>query len=313
MYQKASEITPEQQAEYDEQFKAVMRFQAGDESGAVFMLEKFADFLEGFFLLIRGQRMKQIGLARSMRTKAPMPAAFGAAESAMTTISIQVRPIDDDDLRQEMAELFIAMLRRYRSINNQNFLIPYILKSFPYALSRRVRQIIKDPLVNLASDKILSLHAPMPTDATDYGRRPNVKDWVGFLTTSYEQSAIQVDEDELGNAWLRGESCHQAFENLTYSERKIIRSFYHLQKTDAQIAYDLGVSYNTAIRRRHHIEQKLHGRYTAPTCRWCHGLIPKAALGRQPRQCQDCRDRRRAERQQKKKLLEMQALSFSKN
>ncbi len=298
-----------------------MRYQAGDSEGALFMLAAFSDFLEGFVMLLRGQSVKRMtyshriflsnfvknsGLARSLKGKAPIGQAFLAAEAAITSVSIQLRPIDEDDLRQEVIEIFLGTLRRYRSRNNENFLVPYILKSFPYALTRRVQQLIKDPLVNLASDKILSLETlgsihERNADYNPFMNRPSVRDVVKHLTTSMEENVQDVEEDELGNSWLRGDSCDERLSILTRSERKILKRFYHLQMTDNQISKELGVSYNTAIRRRHHIEAKLKGKYIPPECRWCHKEIPKAPLGRQPRQCLDCREVRRAERQRRRK------------
>jgi predicted Zn-ribbon and HTH transcriptional regulator len=280
----------------------------------------WADFLEGFVLLLRGGPVNRLtwshriflstfvkssGLAKSLKSKNPVSQAFFAAESALTTVSIQIRPIDTDDLRQEINELFLATLRRYRSRNDQNYLIPYIQKSFPYALCRRVQQLIKDPLVNLASDKILTLeHFQDGVSHTKGEHRSATIPLRDFpkLTKSYEDNVADIGEDSLGNSWLRGESCHEAFECLTYAERRLILDFYHYQKTDSQIAEKLGVSYNTAIRRRHLIEKKLRGEYEPPKCQYCGVEITKAALGRQPRQCPGCREIRHIERQQRRKL-----------
>ena len=315
-----SETSQAQLAEYDEMFAAVQRYQQGDPEAALLLLEKFSDFLEGFVLLLRGQKVKRLtyshrvfvanfmkhsGLARALKTRSPMSPAVVAAESAMTSVSTQLKPIDEEDLRQEAVVEFLALLRRYRSRNNQNYLIPYILKSFPYAMTRRVQALIKDPLVNLASDKLDSL---VPgDDGAQYGdhrRADNItvlargsRHNLEALSFSYEQSAAALNDDELGNTWLRGEVCDDAFDCLTYAERKILKAFYFEELTDAEIAEELGVSYNTAIRRRHHIEAKLCGEYEPPTCRWCSVRIPKAPLGRQPRQCTDCRRTRKTQSQ----------------
>ena len=302
--------------EYDAQFAAVQRYQNGDPEAAIFMLEKFEEFLNGFILMIRGQQIKQMtwshriflsnfvknsGLSGSLKSRTPVSAAFLAAESAITTISIQMRPIDDEDLRQEVIEVFLATLRRYKSRDNQNFLIPYILKSFPYALTRRVQSLIKDPLVNLASDKIVSLQTVAGYDRIEVGNHPSAADISKHLTTTYKDSVHSVEEDTLGHSWLAGDTCDERFDVLTYSERKLILSFYYRQMTDSQIAKSLGVSYNTAIRRRHHIEAKLHGKYVAPACKFCGVSIPKSTLGRQPRQCDSCRVEKRADRQRLRK------------
>ena len=307
--------------DYQEHFLAVQRFQAGDAEASLLMLEDFKDFLEGFVLLLRGGPVKTLtwshriflsnfvknsGLANSLKSRSPIAAAYIAAESALTTISIQLRPIDTADLRQDIAEVFLATLKRYRSRNNQNFLIPYIRKSFPYALTRHVQKLIKDPLVNLASDKILSLESldEVHNRYADYHPLMNhlsVKEVVKHLTISPEKDKQDVDYDELGSMWLRGETCDDRFLNLSYAERKILVQFYHLEMTDAEIAEGLGVSYNTAIRRRHLILDKLRGTYVPPSCRYCGVEIPKAPLGRQPRQCGECRSSRRAARRARRK------------
>jgi hypothetical protein len=313
----ADDHTPD----YHEHFLAVHRFQDGDPEAATLLLDDFKDFLEGFVLLLRGgpvnrltwshriflsNFVKNSGLARSLRSKCPIGSAFMAAENALTTVSIQIRPIETEDLRQEVIEIFLGTLKRYRSRDGQNYLIPYIQKSFPYALTRRVQQLIKDPLVNLASDKILSLEY-FEDGQTRSGTLPRktvnnipVKDLPRLIKT-YEDNVAEIGDDVLGHSWLRGEHCDEAFEPLTYSERKLILDFYHYQKTDAQIAESMGVSYNTAIRRRHLIEKKLRGEYHPPTCTYCNLEIPKAPLGRQPRQCSACREERRIERQNRRR------------
>jgi hypothetical protein len=305
----AEDATPD----YQELFDAVQRYQKGDSESALKVLEDWKDFLEGFVLLLRGgpvnrltrshrillsNFVKNSGLARSLKSKHPVTAAFLAAESALTTVSIQLRPIETEDLRQEVIEVFLATLRRYRSRDNQNYLIPYIQVSFPYAMTRRVQQLVKDPLVNLASDKILSIEAMNPEAGSDrHGMSPKIqsKEVVAFLTSTYEDALHDLEEEELGISWIRGDSCHEVFDVLTPIERRILRC-YSREMTDSQIAFELGVSYNTAIRRRHLIISKVRGEYRPPTCQYCETQIPKAPLGRQPRQCIGCKDERRAER-----------------
>ncbi len=301
---------------YREQFIAVQRFQNGDSEAALLMLDGFSEFLDGFFLLLRGKEIKRLTyshrifisnfikypyLGRALKTRYPSSAALRAGWEAMNSVSIQLRSIDDDDLKQEIAATFLTTLKRYRSRNDQNYLIPYILKSFPFALTRCVQKLIKDPLVNLQSDKIDSL------DVTRSGRYLQNVDPIEYLTKgsasnlerlslSYEQVLSSVEEDGLGNPWLQGEICNDKFDCLTYAERKILKFFYYLEMTDAEIALAMGISYNTAIRRRHHIESKLRGEYQAPTCQYCKIEIPKSSLGRQPRQCENCRRERRSKR-----------------
>lgn len=308
-------MADDQTSEYREHFLAVQRYQAGDPEAATLLLNDFSDFREGFVLLLRGgpvnrltrshriflsNFIKNSGLARSLKSKHPVRAAFLAAESALTTISIQMRPIETEDIRQEITEVFLATLKRYRSRDNQNYLIPYIQVSFPYALTRRVQQLIKDPLVNLASDKILSLESIGETHArfADYNplmTRLGVREVVDHLTSSYNDSLKEVEEDELGASWINGDICHDAFEGLTPMERRILR-YYSQDLTDAQIAKEIGVSYNTAIRRRHAIIAKVKGEYEPPICTYCSVEIPKAPLGRQPKQCSQCKEQRRQER-----------------
>ena len=304
--------------DYQVHFDAVQQFQNGDAEAALVVINDFRDFLEGFVLLLRGGPVKRLTyshriflsnfvknsrLARSLKSRLPAGAAYVAAETALMTVSIQIRPIDTEDLRQEVNEIFLGTLKRYRSRDNQNYLIPYIQKSFPYALTRRVQALIKDPLVNLASDKILSIEGlrDMPGRYDDYVQPSSMlrshREVVKHLAIDYEGSVAAVNEDDLGSTWLRGEDCHDVFEQLTYGERKLIKQFYFLEMTDAQIAKEMGVSYNTAIRRRHLIESKLKGLYQPPTCQYCQVEVEKAPLGRQPRQCLVCREIRRIERQ----------------
>lgn len=304
----------DQNPEYREYFQAVQRYQNGDSESALFVLDAFEDFRDGFLMLLRdgpinrltrshriflSNFVKNSALARNLKSTHPINAAFLAAETALKTITIQIRPIETEDLRQEIIEIFLGTLRRYRSRNNQNFLIPYIQVSFPYALTRRVQQLIKDPLVNLASDKILSLESSgldgYFADVKFLGYHPSMKEIVRHFSTSYEESLAQLEEDNLGISWIRGDSCHEVFDDLSPMERRILR-FYAQEMTDAQIAKELGVSYNTAIRRRHHIIAKVRGEYAPPSCSFCNIQIPKASLGRQPRQCPTCKEERRVKR-----------------
>lgn len=299
--------------DYQKLFVAVHKFQAGDSDAALGILKDFEKYLEGFYILLRGGQVNRLtyshrlflsafvkvsGLSRSLRGGKPIAAAYVAAESAITTVSIQLRPIESEDLRHEIYEVFLSTLRRYKSRDGQNFIIPYIHKCFPYAMVRRIRSLIKDPLVNLASDKILSLESinEVHDKYADYSalmHHVSVKDVVKHMTISYEQSSSETDSDHLGGQWLHGENCSNEFDMLNYAERKLIKQFYYLQMTDAQIAEELGVSYNTAVRRRYHIEAKIKGKYVPPSCKWCNVEIPKTYIGRQPRQCDKCRKQRK--------------------
>lgn len=305
--------------QYREQFIAVHKYQAGDSTAAEYLIGTFSDFLEGFVLLLRGQAVKRLtyshriflsnfiknsGLARALKTRSPLPAAYLAGESALVSVATQLKPIEEDDIRQEVIETFLATLRRYRSRDNQNYLIPYVLKSFPYALTRCVQKLIKDPLVNLASDKIISLDLNVGLGQDGYNDSATHRSIQVQSQLSYEYDEIHqlIGDDELGNTWLRGDKCHAAFDMLNYVERKILKSFYFLEYTDAMIADQLGVSYNTAIRRRHHIEAKMRGEYKPPTCRHCSVEIKKTPLGRQPRQCNACRSSRKIESQRERRV-----------
>lgn len=311
--------------EYREQFLAVQRYQQGDPEAALLLLEAFSDFLDGFVILLRGGQVKRLTyshrlfisnfikngrVARALKTRTPFSGAFLAAESAMVSVATQLKPIDEEDLRQEINEVFLATLKRYRSRNDQNYLIPYILKSFPYALTRRVQQLVKDPLVNLASDKIESLD-DLGTKIGEwslgeaYGRVDRMLNksphLIQEISLTIEESQALLSDDELNAAWLRGDTCDESLDVLSYAERRILKQFYFLDMTDAEIALELGVSYNTAIRRRHHILTKLRGGYAIPHCRWCDEEIPKAPLGRQPRQCKACRRTRKTQSQRERR------------
>lgn len=164
----------------------------------------------------------------------------------------QCKPIEDEDLKQELRLMFIEQAKRYKNISKNINFPGYLFNSYRYRIAtmitRRMRKY--DPYLHMYSSKqILSLQEDRYVDG---GTEIEIEE------NTFNQLMLQ-DDDELGNSWVRGLTCGPQFRDLTSLQRLIIKLYYDEKMTDRAIASKLSMHINTIHNNRKRAKAIIEG------------------------------------------------------
>lgn len=166
------------------------------------------------------------------------------ARKIIQAINIQVSRIESADLKQEIRELFLIQAQRYVKVKKSVNFSGYLTGSFPYALHNHLKKRFKpsEPLVDLRH-RLISFEDEISESGED-GIEINEDLFRDVLMT------IEDKENELGNSWVRGQTCGEEFKELTPMQRLILKLHDEEKMKDEDIAEMMGVHINTIFRQR---------------------------------------------------------------
>ena len=163
-----------------------------------------------------------------------------AQETANYLQEFVQRHFEREELRQELALLFLEQEKRYEKREGIDF-SGYLYNSYRYALYRMLeRRLFRYDFLttNWVDEEI--------PDEENTSFEP-------VLDRLYE---LESKKEQLGVFWINGR-CGDVFKPLTAFERTVIRDHDFLGKTDKEIAHQYGYHLNSIFRMRHRIYQKI--------------------------------------------------------
>lgn len=243
-------LKEEERAWHEEVDKLVFRFQEGDEEAGLKLIEIYEPFLKKYYRLVRDGLLnfkdrdsrKFVGLFiedADCRKKLVKSRLFSEDTTTMAhlaagMVSHLCEDIPNDDMMQELTTLFMVLAKRYKKKGKNLFFGGYLYNSYKYELYRRILMMTTDPLVHRA-DFNLEYHDENYINDEDILEEPSI----------YTTEPVMVIDDDLGNSWVRGLTCTEVFEDLSPTERLILKLKYYDNLTDIEISQRMGLHRNT--------------------------------------------------------------------
>jgi ribosomal protein L37AE/L43A len=255
------------------------------------IMEEFKYFIKQFTELIKfkkfniGSRAQKLFLSLFTRDKdTQIKLKYGKdvnykyISSVITSLNLLTVMYEPEDLEQTFTEEFIRVVQRYENKDNENKFISYMSVAYPYAVGRAVQKMIKDPLVNLYNDKIVT-HFTTPE-----GEEFDIFD------------IIPGDMDEWNQElWIDGSDCDERFLKITPYDRYILKLKHVDKLQDKAIAGELGVKPSSIIRRRGQAKKILKDIIQREVCPLCN----KGYIYRKAGACLNCLKKKKAAKLQK--------------
>jgi DNA-directed RNA polymerase specialized sigma24 family protein len=163
-----------------------------------------------------------------------------AARKSIQTVSNMLRTMENDDFEQDLRVLLLQQAKRYKKMSKKIFFTGYLYNSYRYELKRHIEKLTKRKDVFKPLDMQRA-----PEDVA--GGPENLLDLDSIVL---EDTPTIQEDDVLGNSWVRGLTCGEAFRQLTSLQRLIIKLHYEDGYTDGEIGKKLNMHINTIHRHR---------------------------------------------------------------
>jgi RNA polymerase sigma factor (sigma-70 family) len=148
------------------------------------------------------------------------------------------KSLEGDEIIHELSIIILTLARRYKN-KDKNFTV-YLNSVFHYELSRRIKQIMQEPLV-FQSQYVLPFHEYKFIDEEEESEEE--------LVEQIDNTLIE-DDCDLNYSWIRGITCSELFRELTPIQRLIIKYYYGDGLTDKEIGERLGYVRETVCLKR---------------------------------------------------------------
>lgn len=160
----------------------------------------------------------------------------------LNKVVFQIKPIGDEDLKQELSILFLIQAQRYEKVKEAVDFSGYIKNSYRYAVKNWIKKITKpaEPYMHMNHDLLAFADDAYTDDDGNYEVNEEL----------FAASPIIEMDEEIGNSWVRGLTCGDEFKELTPLQRLIIKLHDHDGMPDGKIAELLGIHINTIFRQR---------------------------------------------------------------
>jgi RNA polymerase sigma factor (sigma-70 family) len=241
--------------EYDYIDSLVLRYQDGDPAAAEILLQQFQPYILKYLSLLTGNYgLKDSDIRKFVSTfikdkeaqyllrlgKAGQEQKAKAYEELNKIVKL-CSFLEQNEILNELVIILLKLARRYKK-GSKSF-ANYLYKSFCYELSRRIKEIIKDPSV-YQRGRIISFYD------LSYINKDSIIDTVDVLDRI--DNLIEDGEDELNNAWIQGITCcDKSLARLKALDRLILKYYYIDGYTDEEIGQKLNYNRVTITRRRH--------------------------------------------------------------
>jgi predicted DNA-binding protein YlxM (UPF0122 family) len=240
---------------YDYIEELVEKYQQGDSESGLTLINAFEPYMKKYSRMIKDgcidlkddDSRKFISLfitdynTRINLIKHPQSKeARSAAYSAISMLTKVCQSITIEDLKQDFCVILLSLCKRYVKQNDGANFCGYTYNTFRYEIHRRIIDIVKDPLAFMSDFNISFDETQYITQDTD----------TYIDNEEISNVPMAIEDDELGNNWIRGLSCDDMFYNLTPLQRLILKKYYIEGYSDPKIADKLCMHKNTIYRNR---------------------------------------------------------------
>lgn len=154
-----------------------------------------------------------------------------------------------EDIYQELIVILLTLCKRYVPKSGKNF-CGYVNNVFRYELSRRIKNITKDPIVFSATENMNYNDLEYIEDADTFDENPKL----------YINTPVLIETDDyLDIDWVNGVTCSDNFFQLDRIERLILKCSYQDGMTDLQISDMIGVHRHTVRAKKLKAIEKIKG------------------------------------------------------
>jgi DNA-directed RNA polymerase specialized sigma24 family protein len=167
---------------------------------------------------------------------------ISATYELINKIVWQLKPISDEEIKQELSFLFLKQVKKFKKISINIDFSGYLYNSYGFKVKNWIKKIRtpKEPYMHMYDEVMSFAEDVYVGDEGDY----EVNEYL------YAASPIIEVDEEIGNSWVRGLSCGDEFKDLTPLQRLIIKLHDYDGMTDGKIAESLGIHINTIFRQR---------------------------------------------------------------
>lgn len=217
----------------------VQRFKDGDRSVGEQLLQKFENYFNKFYLIVKNITINLndretkffismfLNDATLFQKKEDISSDdYHTVMQAFGSVCNTYGKLPREDIYQDMYLVFFTLLNRYKPIGKT--FGSYLCTSFVYEYSRLIKSYLKDPLSRV--DKTVE-YIDM------FHRNRYVEPEYAFFNMPY-------DEEKQDDLWIHGLTCSEAFSKLTPLERIILIRYYIERKSDREIAEQIGRTRN---------------------------------------------------------------------
>lgn len=254
---------------YEECEELVVRYRdLGDEDACLRLIKAFEGFLVRYYVLLRQGKVyingrnireflklyiKDTYIRKSIHQYGYKPKAKEALYETADILKDLLRPYRNEELMNEIYAAFLAVAKRYKSPDGKPRFHHYLLRVFHYQLARQIDKLISDPLVFKMSSHMSFGEIDLDSEETGLYFNLNMDKYVD------KNRPINIEEhfDEINENWILGFTASEEYQSLSVLERKILKLYYVDEKSDQQIADELGTCRATINRKRNHIVRKL--------------------------------------------------------
>ena len=155
----------------------------------------------------------------------------------------QLEFIPDEDLIQDLRVLFLTQVKKYNSKRKGKVRFTgYLYNSYRYVVKNHVERILKpkDPLTHKRQNVIHFQDDRFEDENSEI----EINDRI------FNDDIRILEDDELGNNWVRGITCGEEFRKLNPFQRLILKLHYEDGYSDGEIGEKLGLHINTIFRQR---------------------------------------------------------------
>lgn len=237
----------------------VMKYQAGDTESGLQVIKAFEPYFTKYHRILKNGHIdlkdkdsrKFISLfIQDKEVRQKLKKHYQSKEVRNSTYKAAIMlskicaSVPQDDFKQDFCLILLRLCKRYKKRGKKTNFCGYAYNVFRYELHRRIVELTKDP-ITYRSETNLSFNE------THY-ITPNEEYFVS--RKAVDGVPVVIQDDELGNNWITGLTCDDAFVCLTPLQRMIIKGYYAEVYSDVGIADKLGMHKNTIYRNRQKAE-----------------------------------------------------------
>lgn len=245
----------------------VFRFQAGDKEAGEEVMRMFgchpeadmSNYVGKYYYMLRMGRFSFDDLESrtfincfigNAEVRSAMRKWFQSADTrrhavkALTDIVKRLWHISDEELKQDLRLLFIQQMQRYKKIKKNVYFSGYLCNSYGFAVVDYVmkRMKSKEPyVIKYNTYQIIPMQEEVYVDDASS---------IDINERTLYNTPMMLDDDELGNSWVRGLTCGEEFMKLNHFQRLILKLYYQDDMSDGKIAKLMNMHINTIHNHR---------------------------------------------------------------
>jgi RNA polymerase sigma factor (sigma-70 family) len=236
--------------DYERIDQLVFDYQKGDTSAGEELLELFDPYIKKYWKIIKDGMvnlsdkdtkrfislfMKDEENRRLTKKRYHSGETKSAIDLTASRLSATCRSIPAEDMMQELITIFLLIAKRYKKRRGKANFCGYLYNVYKYEVYRRIVSMTSDPLV----------HRIDLNESYNDLCCMNEEEQILNEPAIYTDEILMVLDEQLGNNWVRGLTCGEAFEILDPTERLILKLKYVERLTDIEIGRMMGVHRNT--------------------------------------------------------------------